>query len=447
MARRRRRKLPTEPIELDLNDLAHDGRGVGRHDGKAVFVHSALPGERVRAKLIDRARKYDEAITQDVLRASEERVEPECEWFDQCGGCALQHLDPDAQRVWKHKRLVDNLERLGEVQPKVWLEPMASEPWFYRRRARLSARWVKGKGRVLVGFREPQGRFVADVGHCRVLHPAFSHRLASFSELLGQLSVAASVPQIEVAAGDDSAAMVLRHLEPLSDEDLERLKSWSEASGVAVYLQSKGPDTVFRLHPDEHQLSYRLQGHDLEMLFTPQQFIQVNAEINTALIDRAIELLDLKGNEHVLDLFCGLGNFSLPLARRAARVTGIEGLDDLVESARNNAAHNGIENCRFDVADLTEDVSERDWYREGFDAVLLDPPRSGALDILPMVADCGASKVVYVSCNPATLARDAGELVRRYGFSLEAAGIADMFPHTAHVESIALFLRAGADDS
>ncbi|MEN1727943.1 MAG: 23S rRNA (uracil(1939)-C(5))-methyltransferase RlmD [Pseudomonadota bacterium] len=433
--------MPTEPIEVEVTDLAHDGRGVGRCEGKAVFVHGALPGERVRAKVIDRARKYDEALTEEVLVASDDRVTPGCDWFNRCGGCALQHLDSAAQRDWKHKRLVDNLERLGEVQPERWLTPIAGDNWFYRRRARLSARWVKGKDRVLVGFREPQGRFVADVGHCRVLHQRFSHELSSFSDLLGTLSVSAAVPQIEIAAGDDSGAMILRHMEPLTSDDIMALKRWSEEKGIAVYLQSKGPDTVMRLTPDEHVLSYRLDTYDLEMEFGPQQFIQVNAGINARLIETAIELLDLNGEERVLDLFCGLGNFSLPLARHAAHVTGIEGLDDLVESARANANRNQIEDCEFDVADLTEDVSQRDWYRAGFDAVLLDPPRSGAFEILPLVAGCGAKRVVYVSCNPATLARDAGELVRQHGFTLKAAGIADMFPHTAHVESIALFER------
>jgi len=442
VARRRRRKLPIEPIVVEVTDLAHDGRGVGRSDGKAVFVHGALPDETVRARLIDRSKRHDEAVTQEVLRASSDRVVPDCEWFDACGGCALQHLNSDAQRHWKHNRLVENLQRLGDVRPERWLEPLAGEPWFYRRRARLSARWVKGKGRVLVGFREPQGRFVADVGHCRVLHPRFSHLLESLSDLVGQLSVADRVPQIEIAVGDASGAIVIRHMDALSSEDLGRLNAWSEDHSIAVYSQSKGPDTVVRLAPDQHQLSYQLEPYEIELFFTPQQFIQVNAEINVKLIQRAIELLDLKGDERVLDLFCGLGNFSLPLARKAGHVTGIEGLEDLVASARDNARHNSIKNCQFDVADLTEDVTQRDWYKAGFDAVLLDPPRSGAFEILPLVSACGARRVVYVSCNPATLARDAGELVHRHGFELKAAGIADMFPHTAHVESIALFERA-----
>ena len=442
MGKRRRRKLPDEPVIVDITDLSHDGRGVGRVEGKAVFVHGALPGETVSARVIDVGRKHDEAVCQEVLTASAERIEPDCPWFNDCGGCALQHLDHSAQVRWKHKRLVDNLERLGEVEPERWLEPLVDEPWFYRRRARLSARWVNGKGRVLVGFREPQGRFVADVGNCRVLHADFSHRLDSLSALLGRLSVAGAVPQIETASGDNGSAIVIRHLEALTEEDTQALRDWSAVEGIAVYLQPKGPNTVFRLCPDEHELRYRIDEFDLELAFHPQNFIQVNARINRQIIGKALDLLALDGSERVLDLFCGLGNFTLPLATRAAHVTGIEGAAELIEAARANAQRNGLaDKIELDVADLTESVADRAWYRAGFDAVLIDPPRSGALEILPVVAGSGARKVVYVSCNPATLARDAGVLVRDHGFRLVSAGIADMFPHTAHVESIALFER------
>ena len=442
MARRRRPKLPTEPITVEVTDLAHDGRGVGRVDGKAVFVHGALPGETVTARVIDVARKHDEAICQQVISASPERVEPGCPWFNDCGGCALQHLSHEGQLRWKHKRLVDNLERLGEVSPAEWLPPISDEPWSYRRRARLSARWVKAKDRVLVGFREPQGRFVADVGHCPVLHPDFSHRLADLSELLGEMTVAKAVPQIETASGDNGSAIVIRHLEPLAPEDLDRLRAWSAHHQIAIYLQPKGPTTVFRLCPEAHELHYRLDEFNLELAFHPQHFIQVNARINQKLIARALDLLALQGDERVLDLFCGLGNFTLPLATRAAHVTGIEGAAELIEAAKANARRNGLaDKIELDVADLTESVADRSWYRAGFDAVLVDPPRSGALEILPVIAGCGARRVVYVSCNPATLARDAGVLVRDHGFRLVSAGIADMFPHTAHVESIALFER------
>ncbi|MFP4207733.1 MAG: 23S rRNA (uracil(1939)-C(5))-methyltransferase RlmD [Wenzhouxiangella sp.] len=441
MARARRRKLPAEPVVAGISDLGHDGRGVGRVDDKAIFVHGALPGETVRARVVGRNRRYDEALCEEVIEPSPDRVEPACAWFDQCGGCALQHLAHHAQLTFKHKRLVDNLARIGEVEPDQWLPPLAAEPWFYRRRSRLSARLVAGKGRVLVGFREKQGRFVADVGHCRVLHPDFSHRLDSLSALIGSLSVADAVPQIETASGDDGSAIVIRHLRELTSDDVMRLKQWSETEGIAVYLQPKGPDTVHRLWPEVHQLSYRLEAFDLSLAFHPQHFIQVNAGLNQLLVEQAVALLAPGPDERVLDLFCGLGNFTLPLARQAGSVTGVEGSAALIEAARANASANGLDNVEFDVADLAEDVSARPWYRQGFDAALIDPPRSGAFEILPVVAGSGARRLVYVSCNPATLARDAGELVRRHGFRLTSAGIADMFPHTAHVESIALFER------
>ncbi len=444
MGRRQRRRLPAEPITIDISDLSHDGRGVGRHEEKAVFVHGALPGERVSARLVARNRRHDEAIVLSVLEPSPDRIEPGCPWFEQCGGCALQHLSHGAQLRFKHKRLVDNLKRLGGVEPEQWLEPLSAEPWHYRRRARLSARLVQAKGRVLVGFREKQGRFVADVGHCRVLHPAFSERLESLSDLLGELSVADAVPQIEIASGDEASAIVIRHLRPLDADDVMRLKQWSEREGISVYLQPKGPETVHRLWPEQHALSYRLPAFDLELEFHPQHFVQVNAALNRRLVDRALELLAPQPDERVLDLFCGLGNFTLPLARRAGQVTGVEGASELIAAARANARANGVENVAFEVADLSEDVSATDWFRNKFDAVLIDPPRSGALEILPVIAASGARRVVYVSCNPATLARDAGELVRAHGFRLLSAGIADMFPHTAHVESIALFERGAS---
>jgi 23S rRNA (uracil1939-C5)-methyltransferase len=259
--------------------------------------------------------------------------------------------------------------------------------------------------------------------------------------LLGDLSVDDAVPQIETASGDDASAIVIRHLRELTPDDVMTLKRWSDDNGIAVYLQPKGPDTVHRLWPEAHELTYRLEDFGLELAFHPQHFIQVNAEVNRALVARAMALLAPGPEDRVLDLFCGLGNFTLPLATRAGHVTGVEGAAELIEAARANARRNGLENVELEVADLTEDVSARPWYRAGFDGVLIDPPRSGALEILPMIADSGARRVVYVSCNPGTLARDAGELVREHGFRLAGAGIAGMFPHTAHVESIALFER------
>lgn len=436
---RRRRRLPDEPVAVEITDLAHDGRGVGRVGDKVTFVHGALPGETVSARLTGRNRRFDEAVCVSVDTPSPERVTPECPWFGYCGGCALQHLDPVAQRSWKHSRLVENLRRIGDVEPERWLEPLAAEPWEYRRRARLSARNVPGKGRVLVGFRELAGRYVAEIEHCRILYPAFSDRLMDLSGLIGHLSIPSAVPQIEVAAGDDTAAIVLRHLEPLTDDDRDILTAWSAETGIAVYLQSKGPDTVSLLAPEGHRLSYRLPAFDLEMRFHPQHFVQINPAVNRALVDQALALMDPGPAERILDLFCGLGNFTLPLARRAGRVTGVEGEQALVDAARDNARANGLENVELFTADLTD--PDLPWVRSGFDGVLIDPPRSGAAEVLDLVHASGARRVVYVSCDPATLARDAGMLVRDHGFRLCAAGIADMFPHTAHVESMALFER------
>lgn len=427
-----------------VRDLAHDGRGVGRVEdtedsGKTVFVHGALPQERVLAKLIGRTRQFDEAIAQEVLTASPDRVEPKCAWFDQCGGCALQHMEPLAQVKWKHKRLEDNLRRIGGVEPVRWAEPLHSSPWGYRRRARLSVRYVPKKGRVLVGFREKQGRFVADVGECVVLHPTFANKLEALSELVGSLSIPQAIPQIEIAVGDDHGAMIIRHLEPLSTEDLMRLHRFSEGHQLAIYLQPKGPDTVKVLGDGEHALSYRLSEFELSLAFKPQQFIQVNGDINAKIISQALRWLDLKATDRVLDLFCGLGNFSLPLATVCGEVVGVEGSTDLVVSARANAQRNGLSNVVFHVADLSLKPEDQPFLREAFDAVLIDPPRSGAEAVLPVVASSGAQRIVYVSCNPATLARDAGLLVKTHGYRLMEAGVADMFPHTAHIESLALF--------
>ena len=432
---------------LDIHDLSHDGRGVGRYEDKVTFVHGALPGERVHARLRGRNRKFDEATTLSVEQASADRVEPKCSWFGYCGGCALQHLSHNAQLRWKQSRLAENFRRIGQVEPARWLEPISADPWFYRRRARLSARLVPGKGRVLVGFREIGGRYVADIEHCSILDPAFAERLLSLSELIGQLSIPDRIAQIECAAGDDSAAIVLRHLEPLTEQDHAQLIEWSTNNTVhdqpiAIYLQPKGPDTVHRLTPEKHELCYRLDRYGLELEFHPQHFIQINAAVNRALIDRALELMQPQPDEHLLDLFCGLGNFSLPLATQAGQVTGIELEPALIQAAVNNAERNRLSNTQFTAADLTQDVDQLVFMKKDYAGVLIDPPRSGAAEILPLIAATKAARLVYVSCDPATLARDAGTLVQEHGYRLEAAGIADMFPHTAHVESIALFTRA-----
>lgn len=437
----RRRRLPADPVEAEIVDLSHDGRGVAKIDTKAVFVHGALPGETVSFKYTRKSRHFDEGKVVEVIKPSAERVQPRCEHFGSCGGCALQHLQESAQIAAKQRTLAENLQRIGKVEPSQWLEPLTADAWGYRRKARLSVRHVAKKGRVLVGFREQDGRFVADVRQCEVLDPRIGKRLEDLSELVGKLSIYQRVPQIEAACGDDLAAIVVRHLEPLEDDDLEHLRRFADDTGIAVYLQPKGPATIHALQPEDPKLSFRLPAYDLELTFTPANFIQVNTPLNRLMIDRALELLQAGPKDRVLDLFCGLGNFTLPLARQAGEVVGVEGDQALVDLACRNAADNRVDNVRFVAADLTEDPGRADWLQSPFDKVLLDPPRSGAREFLPHLLQTGATRIVYVSCQPASLARDAGILVNEYGFTLEAAGVMDMFPHTGHVESIALFSK------
>ena len=445
MSRRRRRKLPKEPIELEIDDLSHDGRGVATWGEKRVFIHGALPGERVLARLTDRKRRYDEAETVEVLVASPDRVVPRCPHFGQCGGCSLQHLSGNRQIESKLNTLLQNLQRIGKVVPiEIW-NPLTGAPWHYRRKARLSVRYVHKKERVLVGFRERYGRFVADMQVCHVLDPRIAEQLTGLSQLIFSMEARSSIPQLEVACGDAICALVFRHMEPLSNSDLEKLRNFARQTGIAVLLQPKGPATVHCLEPDSLELSFKVPDFGINMVFEPLDFVQVNAEINLIMIARVMELLDPGDDDRVLDLFCGLGNFTLPIATRAFEVVGIEGDSELVGRAQANAIRNNLENAHFYAADLNQDPSSAPWLREPYDKVLVDPPRSGAEFILPHIASSGAARVVYISCHPASLARDAGILVHQFGFRLLGAGVMDMFPHTGHVESIALFERKKQD--
>jgi len=441
MSRRRRRKLPPDPIELSIDDLSHDGRGVATWGEKKVFVHGALPGERVMVRLTDRKRSYDEGETVEVLEASTDRIEPRCPHFGQCGGCSLQHLDGARQIEAKQNTLLQNLERIGKVVPEVIWDPLTGPSWQYRRKARLSVRYVHKKERVLVGFRERYGRFVADMQECHVLDPRIAERLSDLSALIHGMDALRSIPQLEVACGDDSCALVFRHLEPLSAGDLEKLRGFARDSGIAVLLQPKGPDSIHCLEPESVQLSFRIPEFGIEMDFEPSDFVQVNAAMNQAMISRAMELLEPSADDRILDLFCGLGNFTLPLATVAAEVVGVEGDSALVSRARSNARRNGLDKASFHAADLNEDPGSAAWLNEPFNKVLVDPPRSGAESILPHIVASGAGRLLYLSCHPASLARDAGILVQQFGFRLVGAGVMDMFPHTGHVESIALFER------
>lgn len=429
------------PFEADIGDLSHDGRGVARIEGKTVFVADALPGERVRARLTRRHRDFDEAQAEDVLTASADRVVPRCQHFGVCGGCVLQHLAPAAQIAAKQNVLAQNFARIGHVEPARWLAPLVADVWGYRRRARLSVKHVAKKGKVLVGFRERDPRFVADLVHCDVLDPALGEKLGALGELLNTLEASASIPQIEFSAGDAARVLVFRHLLPLPEGDRDKLVAFGLAHDFAILLQPGGADSVHPLSAGAIALDYALPDYDLKLAFTPLDFVQVNAGLNQKMIAHALALLAPGPNDRVLDLFCGLGNFSLPLARHAGHVCGVEGDLGLVERARANATANGIDNAQFHVGDLAGDVRGSAWARADWDLMLLDPPRSGADALLQQLPGKSVRRVVYVSCHPASLARDAGTLVRQHGFRLEAAGVMDMFPHTGHVESIALFER------
>ncbi|MDX2298953.1 MAG: 23S rRNA (uracil(1939)-C(5))-methyltransferase RlmD [Xanthomonadaceae bacterium] len=439
MARHRNRNRSPVEFVAEIVGLSHDGRGVARVDGKAVFVTGALLGETVSAQITNRTRHFDEARMLQVQVASPDRVTPRCAHFGQCAGCVLQHLAEPQQIAAKQDVLFDNLQRIGHVQPATVLEPLRDAAWGYRRKGRLSVRYVDKKERTVVGFREDNPRFVADLHECHTVIPAIGERLPALSALLDTLDGKRCIPQIEFIAGDDTVALVFRHLEPLNVDDQARLRAFAQQHALAVLLQPGGVDSVQPLWPEQVALSYAVPGYDLRIAFRPLDFIQVNAGMNLKMIDHALQLLAPQREERILDLFCGLGNFTLPLARKAGAVVGVEGDAGLVARARDNARQNGIDNAEFHAADLARNLSAEPWMHAGFDKLLLDPPRAGAAQVLEQLPLKGISRIVYVSCHPGSLARDAGFLVRERGFVLKAAGAMDMFPHTAHVESIAVF--------
>lgn len=441
MSRRKRQPLPTQPVRAPIESLSHDGRGVAHVDGKAVFVAGALPGEEIDFVYTARSRRHDEGRVERVVVPSDERVEPRCAHADICGGCSLQHQAPERQILHKQRTLLDNLRRIGKVEPRALIEPLTGPYWGYRHKARLGVRYVHKKGRVLVGFREKQGRYLADLKRCEVLHPAVGARLDELAHLIQGLDAREHIAQIEVAVGDDVGVLVFRNLVPLGEADTNRLIEYARATGLHIQLQPAGPDSVQPLYPAASRLTYRLPDEDLTFEFLPTDFTQVNPEINRRMVAQALRLLAPEPDDRVLDLFCGLGNFTLPIARRAGHVMGVEGDTALVQRAWTNAQTNGIENVHFAVADLTLDPAGQSWLRGPYDKVLVDPPRSGALEMMPHLAALKPARLLYVSCHPGSLARDAGLLANEFGFRLEAAGVMDMFPHTTHVESMALFMR------
>jgi 23S rRNA (uracil1939-C5)-methyltransferase len=430
-------------VALAIESLDHDGQGIAHREGKVIFVDGALPGEWVEASSWRRKTAFEFATATRVLRESSQRVQPRCPHFGTCGGCSMQHLDPRAQVAAKQRVLEDNLARIGNVQPEVILPPIHGPAWGYRSRARLSVRHVVRKGGVLVGFHEKRSSYVADMRECPVLPPRISALLVPLRELVQGLSIRDRLPQIEVACGDNADALVLRILEPLNGADEAALRAFADTHGVWLWLQTGGPATAQPFHPARApSLDYALREFGVRMPFGPTEFTQVNQGVNRMLVRRAIGLLDPRPGERLADLFCGLGNFTLPMARRGAEVLGIEGSEALVARAAENAALNGLESrARFAVRNLFE-VTAQDMLALGaFDGMLIDPPRDGAMAVVKAIEACPPRRIVYVSCNPATLARDAAVLVNVLGYRLSAAGVVNMFPHTSHVESLARFER------
>jgi 23S rRNA (uracil1939-C5)-methyltransferase len=430
-----------------ITALDQEGRGVARVDGKAVFVEGALVGERVAIEIYRDKPSYSLARLVEIEARSPARVEPRCPHFGVCGGCSLQHLEPAAQVAVKQRVLEDTLWHIGRVRPGQLMAPIHGPVWAYRHRARLSVRDVPKKGGVLVGFHERKSSFVAELTSCAVLPERISAALPELRALIARLSVRTRLPQIELAVGEGSDgpvdALVLRILAPLNSDDERELADFADRHGFHILLQPEGPASVRPLHPPTCELFYTLPDFDVRLEFGPTDFTQVNAAMNRVLVRRAISLLDPVPGERIADFFCGVGNFTLPIARLGAEVTGIEGNSALVRRAQTNAAANGLAgNARFAVADLAAVTAASLAATVGsFDKALLDPPREGAIALVKALPSQGARSVVYVSCNPATLARDAAVLLHQHGYALRAAGVANMFPHTAHVESIALFER------
>ena len=411
-------------------------------DKGVAFIGGALPGERVRGEHLHHGKSFDHGVASEILRASPERVQPKCEHFGGCAGCSLQHFSQAGQLAFKQNMLLQDLKKIGRVEPERLLAPLFDAEFGYRRKARLSVKDVAKKGKVLVGFRELDGRFVADLRRCETLHPKIGDRIADLARLVERLSVRRQIAQIEVAIAEESAALVFRNLVPLTPSDIEKLVEFGALHGFQIWLQPKGNDSIYPLNDASAGLHYTLPEFDVRVNYRPLDFTQVNFGLNRKMVQQALSLLAPSAGERVLDLFCGLGNFTLPLARSGAAVTGVEGDVGLVARARENAeAHGLLANVDYAVADLFLDQSQAHWARANYDKILLDPPRAGAEGVLKYLPGPSVRRVVYVSCNPATLARDTEVLVHTHGFKLKAAGIMDMFTHTSHVESMALFER------
>ena len=448
MARRSRSRRQTPVIpeikQAIIESLDQEGRGVAHVDGKTIFIDGALPNEKVTFQSHHIKASYEIANVVEVLKQSNQRVMPKCPHFGLCGGCKLQHLDFAAQVAAKQRLLENDLKHIGKVKPENMLPPLYGPTWGYRHKARLSVKYVEKKQRVLVGFNEKATRFVSDMNSCEVLVPAVSALIAPLQQLIFRLSLKDKIPQIELAVGESQViVLIFRIMDALNADDEILLKAFVDRHSVQIWTQSKGPDTIKPFYPlHGSPLQYSLPEFGLTYPFKPNEFTQVNPQINQVMVRRAMQLLAPQAGENIADFFCGIGNFTLPIARSSASVLGLEGLANLVDRASESATLNKINNVKFGVADLFKMTPERLAELGKFDKWLVDPPRDGAFELVKAVTpDTAPRRIVYVSCNPATLARDAGVLVNEKGYTLSAAGVINMFPHTAHVESIACFIK------
>ncbi len=435
----RRRQLP-EPFEVVIESLSHEGRGIAHHNGKTVFVFAALPGERVKIQINKDNKRYSEASIVEIIEASDHRIKPKCEHFSICGGCSMQHVSSQYQIDLKQQSVLEMMNHagieIGEVLPV-----LTAEPWGYRRKARLGVKYVIKKERLLVGFRERNKPYLADMHSCPILIDQVGQNLDKLMDLIGKLDARQTIAQIEVAADDDNCMLVLRHLQPLSDSDQTALIEFARQTGFWLQLQPHKPDSVTPLYPAQQVLRFNpLQDSDISIRFNANDFTQVNAGVNQQMVKQAIQFLDIKASDHILDLFCGLGNFTLPMASLAAQVTGIEGDEVMVNRAKENALENGITNTQYFACDLTSIDTSLSWMKQRYDKILLDPPRSGALEIVEHLKSMQASIIVYVSCQPSSLVRDTKVLCEA-GYKISHFGLMDMFPQTAHVESMVIFKK------
>jgi 23S rRNA (uracil1939-C5)-methyltransferase len=433
-----------KPVTADaiIESLNYDGRGVTHVGNNTVFVDGALPGEAVTIEYRKKRRKIYEGQVLSIQQQAPDRIQPRCPYFGVCGGCSLQHMSATAQIDAKLNVLKENLQHIGKLSPEHYLPALTDQEWGYRRKARLGLRYVPKKGGLLLGFRERRSSYVTNLDACLNLDERISSLLTPLRECIASLFVPEQIPQIEVAGGEHGLVFVIRHLQALADTDLHSLRLFSQDHDVQIFLQDGGLESIYCLAPDHPEpLSFSLPDYKLTYHFLPTDFTQVNFGINRKMVAQAMGLLELDQKDAVLELFCGLGNFTLPMALQASKVLGIEGNDGLVDRARKNAERNNITNAEFRSADLYGHPDAGLWRGFEFNKVLLDPPRSGAQEVLPLIMQQKPERIVYVSCNPATLARDSAYLVHEQGYTLYSAGVMDMFPHTSHVESIALFLR------